>query len=55
MAEKGVVAILSGFFNQGEGKRPLTDFREELKALTDGEKRELALGVTAITGDTLKA
>jgi len=52
--EKGIVAILSGYFNQGDGKRSLPEFRDELKALTDDEKRELALGVCAITGDTLK-
>lgn len=55
MAEKGHTAILSGYFNQGDGKRPLTVFRDELKALSDDEKRELALGVCALTGDTLKA
>lgn len=55
MAEKGTVAILSGYFNQGDGKRSLPVFRDELKDLTDAEKRELALGVCAITGDTLKA
>lgn len=54
MAEKGIVSILSGYFNQGEGKRPLTDFRDELKALTDDEKRDLAVGVCALTGDTIK-
>lgn len=53
--EKGVVAILSGYFNQGDGKRPLSVFRDELKNLSDAEKRELAEGVCAITGDTLKA
>jgi uncharacterized radical SAM superfamily protein len=54
MADKGHTAILSGYFNQGDGKRPLTVFRDELKALNDDEKRELALGVCALTGDTLK-
>ena len=54
MAEKGIVAILSGYFNQGEGKRSLPEFRDELKALNDDEKRELAQGVCALTGDTLK-
>lgn len=53
MAAKGVVAILSGYFNQGEGKRPLTDFRTELAALSAQEKQELAEGVVAITGDTI--
>lgn len=54
MAEKGHTAILSGYFNQGDGKRPLTAFRDELKELSDDEKVELALGVCEITGDTLK-
>jgi len=53
MAAKGIIAVLAGYFNQGEGKRPLTDFRNELKALSDAEKLELAEGVCAITGDTL--
>lgn len=54
MAEKGIVSILSGYFNQGDGKRSLPVFRDELKALSDTEKRELAEGVCAITGDTIK-
>jgi uncharacterized radical SAM superfamily protein len=53
MAAKGIVAILAGYFNQGDGKRPLPHFRDELKELTDAEKNELALDVCAITGDTL--
>lgn len=55
MAAKGIVAILAGYFNQGDGKRSLPEFRDELKLLTDAEKQELALGVCAITGDTLTA
>lgn len=54
MAEKTITAILSGYFNQGEGKRGLTDWRDELSALSADEKRELAEGVCAITGDTIK-
>lgn len=54
MAEKTAVAILAGYFNQGDGKRPLSDFQKEIKELSADEKRELALGVCAITGDTLK-
>lgn len=54
MAEKRVPTILAGYFNQGDGKRPLKDFNEELKALTPAEKLELARGVVAITGDTIK-
>lgn len=54
MAAKGITSILSGYFNQGDGKRSLTDFRAELAALTDAEKRQLAEGVCAVTGDTIK-
>lgn len=53
MAAKGTTSILAGYFNQGDGKRPLPDFRDELKALSPEEKVELAQGVCAITGDTL--
>lgn len=54
MTAKTITAILSGYFNEGEGKRPLTAWRDELSALTVEEKRELAEGVCAITGDTIK-
>lgn len=54
MAVKGITSILAGYFNAGEGKRPLTEFQAELKALTAQEKRELAVEVCAITGDTIK-
>jgi hypothetical protein len=53
MAAKKVTAILAGYFNEGEGKRAPSDFLQELKALTADEKRELAEGVCAITGDTI--
>ena len=52
--EKTVTAILSGYFNQGDGKRALTAWRDELAALSPAEKRELAEGVCAITGDRIK-
>lgn len=55
MAVKKVAAILAGYFNVDEGKRPAKEFLEELKALTTEEKRELAEGVCAITGDTIDA
>lgn len=55
MAEKTVVSVLAGYFNQGDGKRPLSKFLEELKALSPTEKRELAEGVVAITGNILKS
>lgn len=54
MAQKSIVSILAGYFNQGDGKRGLADFQQELKALSDAEKRELAKGVCAITGDTIR-
>lgn len=52
-AAKTITAILTGFFNQGEGKRPAAEWLKEMKALTVDEKRELAEGVCAITGDTI--
>lgn len=48
-----VLKALAGYFNTGEGKKSLKEFSEEMKALTPEEKRELAEGVCAITGDTL--
>lgn len=54
MAQKTVAVILSGYFNEGEGKRPASDFLKELKALSPEEKQSLAEGVCAITGDTIK-
>jgi hypothetical protein len=53
MAQTTTLKALTGYFNTGENKKPLKDFAAELKALTDDEKRELALGVVAVTGDTL--
>jgi hypothetical protein len=53
MAAKKITAILSGYFNTGEGKRGASEFLAELKALSADEKRELAEGVCAITGDTI--
>lgn len=54
MATKTVIAILTGYFNTGEGKRPSAEWLTEVKALTPEEKRELAQGVCDITGDTIK-
>lgn len=51
---KTVVAILTAYFNSGEGKRGNVHWVAELRALSDEEKRELADGVCAITGDTVK-
>jgi hypothetical protein len=54
MAAKTVTQVLSNYFNAGEGKRSASEFLKELKALTPEEKLELAEGVCAITGDTIK-
>lgn len=54
MAEKGVIAILTNYFNVGSAKRVNTLWLAELKALSAEEKRDLAEGVCAITGDTVK-
>lgn len=54
MAEKTSVAWLTGFFNEGEGKRPLSDWRDELKALSPEEKRDLAEQVAALEGGSVK-
>jgi hypothetical protein len=55
MAAKNITSILAGYFNAGDGKRSLSDFRNELSALSTEEKRELAEGVCAITGDVMPA
>ncbi len=54
MAEITVTKALTGYFNQGDGKVPAPQWLAELKALSTEEKRELAEGVAAITGDTVK-
>lgn len=48
-----VTKALNAYFNVGDGKVAASAFLAELKALTAEEKRELAEGVCAITGDTL--
>jgi hypothetical protein len=53
MAAITPLKALAGYFNEGDGKRPLRDFTAEIKALSTEEKQELAEGVVAITGDTL--
>lgn len=56
MAVVTTLATLSNFFNaKGSANyKPLREFAAEVKALSDEEKRELAEGICAITGDTLK-
>ncbi len=55
MAAKGAPSILAGYFNQGEGKRPLKDFNDEIKALKEDPEgmAEMVRGVCAITGETV--
>jgi pyridoxal/pyridoxine/pyridoxamine kinase len=53
--QKTITAILTGYFNSGEGKRDNTRWIGELRALSPDEKRSLAEGVCALTGDTIKA
>lgn len=48
-----ITKALTGYFNQGDGKRPAQEWLKELKALSADEKRELAQGVCDITGDEL--
>jgi hypothetical protein len=53
MAATTVTKALTGFFNQGEGKRPAKVWLDELKALSVDEKAKLAQEVCDFTGDTL--
>lgn len=55
MAAKSMLKILTDYFNVGDGKVPMKAWSDELKALTPDEKRSLAEGVCAITGDTVAA
>lgn len=48
-----VTKCLTGYFNTGDGKRESKDWLAELRALSADEKRALAEGVCAITGDEL--
>lgn len=54
MAEKTTTAWLTGYFNEGAGKRPLSEWRDELKALSPEEKAELAQGVAALENGIVK-
>lgn len=55
MAQVTVTKALTGYFNEGDGKRPAKDWLQELKALTPEEKQALAQDVCALTGDELQA
>lgn len=48
-----VTKALTGYFNQGDGKRSAQVWLQELKALSTDEKQALAEAVCEITGDTL--
>ncbi len=48
---KSQLMLIKEYFNEGDGKRPLAEFRREYMALTDADKVELAEGIAAITGD----
>ena len=52
--EKTAIAWLTGYFNQNEGKRAMTAWRDELKALSPEEKQELAEGVAALSDGVVK-
>ncbi len=47
-------AWLTDYFNEGEDKRPLSDWRDELKALSPEGKRDLAEQVAALEGGSVK-
>lgn len=53
-AATSVTKVLTRYFNEGAGKRPARVWLEELKSLSADEKYSLAMGVCAITGDTLE-
>lgn len=48
-----MLKILTEYFNVGDGKVSMTAWAAEVKALSPAEKRDLALGVCEITGDTI--
>lgn len=54
MATVTETKAITQYFNVDEGKRPVSEFLKELKALSPDEKHELALGVVEITGDKLQ-
>jgi hypothetical protein len=54
VTEMTTIGALAKYFNEGDGKRSLTKFSEEVKALSMKEKRELAEGACKVMGWTLK-
>lgn len=55
MVAKTPLKLIAEFFNSGPDKKSVREFAEEVKALTDADKAELAEGIAAIQGDTVKA
>lgn len=55
MSVKTPVNLITNYYNSGENKLPATQWVAELKKLTPEDKMELAAGIAAITGDTVKA
>lgn len=54
MVKMTAVKILASYFNSDpETKKPLREFAEELKALSDTEKRELASLAAPLVGAEL--
>jgi len=53
MAKVTALRALTNYFNVDGGKRPNTEWLKEIKALSPEEKKDLALGVCEVTGDTL--
>lgn len=50
MAQKKVTAVLSNYFNVGDGKRTAREFLDELKQLSAQEKYDLAVLANVATG-----
>lgn len=44
---------LTDYFNQGDGKRPMKAWSDEIKALSPAEKQELAAGAAEALGKQL--
>lgn len=57
MEKVTVLKALTGYFNAKDAPNfvPLRQWRDQIAALTPEEKRELAEGVVAITGEELVA
>jgi len=51
---KTTLKAINDYFNSGDGKRSLSEFAKEIKALTAEEKKELAEGACNVMGWTLQ-